>query len=69
MNHEPECTAHETLNTEKCWECRITRAAYQRGRRDAAVAVAEIVDYHGGDDVLIYRPWAVAAARGNGEQK
>jgi hypothetical protein len=36
MNHEPECTNKDDWFVEGCWVCQPLRAAYQRGREDAA---------------------------------
>lgn len=65
MTHEPECDAYDP---QSCI-CPDLRAAYQRGREDAAQAVAAVKDYHGGDSVLVNRHFAATAARGNGEQE
>ena len=49
MNHEPECRHYveeaASIRTGACIFCGIARAAYQRGREDAANAVESAIDY------------------------
>lgn len=83
MTHEPECLVPRCIEVGRadkqmheqfgiCYSCACIcgelEAAYQRGRDDAAEAVATVKDYHGGDSVLVNRDFAVSAARGDGEQ-
>lgn len=69
MTHEPECFAifpRSQGNEISCSICDSLRAAYRRGRDDAADAVAVYADAEG----IGLKSWdvAIAAARG-GEQK
>jgi len=80
VNHEPECPYNDASLVPTrtffgdvevsvgCTFCGVIRAAYQRGREDAAKAVESVKDYHGGSGVLVNRNFAAAAARGDGEQ-
>ena len=71
MNHEPECGA--CLHCGEPCMCAELRAAYRRGREDAAKAVLNKLlpeptpnEWDAGFNVAIYE--AIAAARGDGEQ-
>jgi hypothetical protein len=39
MSHEPECTNQDDWVVEDCWVCQPLRAAYRRGREDAATFI------------------------------
>lgn len=75
MTHEPECPAASTYIADTC-RCGILRAAYHRGREDAAEAVERIewwqgrVETHNGPEYGRHcdQDLAIAAARGEGEQ-
>lgn len=43
MNHEPECDDYQNDNVDGLCICDCLRAAYQRGREDAARAVEEVI--------------------------
>lgn len=69
MTHEPECEiAMSGVNVNDCI-CGYINHAYQRGREDAAKAVADMDDLTGYDmDGAVWQDKAIAAARGDGEQ-
>lgn len=73
--HEPECQHYveEAVNrTGACIFCGIARAAYKRGREDAAEAILDLhCDLHDDgpdEECLVRASSAVAAARWDGEQ-
>lgn len=70
LKHEPECPEAFTYKRGICIYCNRIRAAYQRGREDAAQAVGQPNLYAFDDNVfgpLILRDMAIAAARGEGK--
>lgn len=73
MTHEPECPEFEYDRPPlkaNC-VCANIRAAYQRGREDAATAVATtpLFSYLADGPMLVHYGEAIAAARGDGEQE
>lgn len=73
MTHEPECleVGYELDPSEFCSICITARAAYQRGREDAAHAVEAARDAKTYVYSDAWEAWdeAIAAARGDGEQR
>lgn len=72
MSHEPECwyaSDNPGLVPPGYCICARLRAAYQRGRADAAQAVSEMDDLTGYDlDGLVPQWDAANVARGDGDQ-
>lgn len=76
--HELDCplsTIDSDVDAKDCVFCPIARAAYQRGREDAAKAIEDDIAKNGdaygiGSDHwhCCFRENAIAAARGDGEQ-
>ena len=67
MNHEPECLVFGRDPDDMCF-CESLRAAYQRGREDAAKAVEDAVERYGWlEDVesvlVVFGFRAISAAR------
>jgi len=83
MTHEPECP-NQGFSLAQCLACDALRAAYQRGRKDAAIAVGSnnVQDLaESGEGIIVqvsigknqrnvYVNWekAISLARGDGEQ-
>ena len=70
MTHEPECESLQdtVVLPADCWICHLTKAAYQRGREDAAEATVPVSRKFNGI-MTTYADAVYSAARGNGEQK
>lgn len=72
--HELECPIHDDKEYPPYCACDALRAAYQRGREDAAQeilmepTVAMFDEEHPNGDFWMRRNDAYAAARGDGEQ-
>lgn len=72
MNHEPECNGCDCKPMKYCTHpwcfCDELRAAYQRGRQDAAEATVPVSRKFNGI-MTTYADAVYIAARGDGEQK
>lgn len=70
MTHEPECleVGGEWDSPKFCSICVTARAAYRRGRDDAAKAIEELFNVGGGGGLLVGKDTAIAAAIGTSEQ-
>lgn len=73
MSHEPECPTTMFVAGRECTDCKLIRAAYKRGRDDAAKAIEADLAKNGEAYApdhwhCCFRENAISAARG-GEQE